>query len=102
MVKPKYPAAFKMVTANLFTFYGPCVESTFNIMGYVIDKHSGHMSIETCNSFQDINFELKAWYPLVENRSIKEFRREDLLFTIINPTLVSNEECLHSPQLKTK
>lgn len=56
MVKTKYPAVFKMVTAIFSIFHGLHVESTFNIMRGVIDKHSGHMSVETCSSFQDINF----------------------------------------------
>ena len=60
MVKTKYPAVFKMVTAIFSIFHGLHVEFTFNVMRGVIDKHSGHMSIETCSSFQDINFALSS------------------------------------------
>ena len=60
MVKTKYPAVFKMVTAIFSIFHGLHVEFTFNVMRGVIDKHSGHMSIETCSSFQNINFALSS------------------------------------------
>lgn len=97
MVKFKYPTAFKTVTAILTIFHGPCVESTFIVMGDVIDKHSGCMSNETYSCFQDIKFALKAQQPIIENRSVKKFRRENKLFTLINPTLVNkmSNACIH-------
>ena len=79
-----------MLIAILSIFHGPCVESTVNFMRDVVDKHSGCMSIETYSSFQDIKFAMKAWKYSVENRSVKEFRRDNRLFTSKNPTLVSN------------
>ena len=90
IAKPKYPTVFKMLIAILSIFHGLCVESTVNFMRDVIDKHSGRMSIETYSSFQDIKFAMKAWKFSVENRSVKEFRRDNSLFTSNNPTLVSN------------
>ena len=77
IAKPKYPTVFKMLIAILSIFHGLCVESTVNFMRDVIDKHSGRMSIETYSSFQDIKFAMKAWKFSVENRSVKEFRRDN-------------------------
>lgn len=41
LLRPKYPIVFKLVTAAFSIFQGPHAETTFNVMGDVIEKHSG-------------------------------------------------------------
>ena len=41
LLRPKYPIVFKLVRAALSIFQGPHAESTFNVMGDLIEKHSG-------------------------------------------------------------
>ena len=104
MVRPKYSIVFKMV-AIFPMFHGPCcVESTFNVMRDVIDKHSDRMSIETYSSFKGIKFAPKARQHLVENRPVKEFGMDDRLFTPINLTLLSNmrNTCIHHNKEQNK
>ena len=59
-VSTKYPLVFKIVTAILSNFCGPKVESSFSVMGEVVDKKSGSMNIETYSTIQTIKYELKV------------------------------------------
>ena len=63
LIKHSYPCLFKVVTAALSVFHGPRVESSFNVMGDVMDKKSSQMNMETYSSFQDVKYGLKARKP---------------------------------------
>lgn len=54
LVKECYPFLFKMVPGILSIFHGPRVESSFNVMGDIIDKKSGRINLETYSTIQDI------------------------------------------------
>ena len=90
LLRPKYPIVFKLVTAAISIFHGPHDESNFNVMGDVIDKHSGQLNMETYSSNQDVKYALKARQPCQENHSISKFSRKDRFYSSINSSLVSN------------
>ena len=92
----RYPAVFKMVTVVLSIFHGPRVESSFIVMGDVIDKKSGRMNMETYSSIKDIKYGLQARQPSADNHSVKEFSRKNRLFTPVNPTLAKNMQRAYS------
>ena len=84
LVKEGYPHLFKVITGILSIFHGPRVESSFNVMGDIIDKKSGRINLGK------IKYSLKARHPLEENRCVKEFCRKNRLHSPINPTLTRN------------
>ena len=59
-VMDKYPALSKMALATLTCFHGPQVESSFSMMGDILDSRSGRMNIETYGAIQTVKYHLKA------------------------------------------
>ena len=57
-VSDKYPILFKVVTAILSIFHGPRVESSFSVMGDVIDAKSGRIDIKTFDAIQTVKYSL--------------------------------------------
>ena len=70
------------MTAALSVFHGARVESSFNVMGDVMDKKSSQMNMETYSSFQDVKYGLKARKPKSSTSSqrVEYFSREDKIF----------------------
>ena len=89
-VSDRYPVILVMIQSVLSIFHGPRVESTFNVMGDVIDKNSGRMNMETYSAIQDVKYGLKTRKPLTSNRAVKVFSRANRHFTPINPQLSNN------------
>ena len=89
-ISDRYPCIYKIVCAALSIFHGPRVESTFNVMGDVIDKKSGRMNMETYGAYQDIKYGLKSRQPSSNQRAVKLFSRKERLFTPIDPKLSNN------------
>ena len=56
----KYPALCKMITAVMSIFHGPQVESSFNLMGDVVDIRSTRMKTETLSAVQTTKYAFKA------------------------------------------
>ena len=56
----KYPILSKVSLASLTVFHGPRVESSFSIMGYVMDKKSGRMNVSTYSTKQTVKYSLAA------------------------------------------
>ena len=54
------PLLFKMVTSILSNFNAPKVESSFSIMGDVVDKKCWRMNMETYSGIQTIKYFLEA------------------------------------------
>ena len=50
LIKHSYPCLLKVVIAALSVFHGLRVESSFNVMGDVMDKKSSQMNMETYSS----------------------------------------------------
>ena len=82
LLRPKYPIMFKLVTNALSIFQGPLVESTFNVMGYVIDKHSGQLNMETCIESQ----------TTMSGKSLNKrvLQKRETLLSTLNSSLLSN------------
>ena len=58
--KGKYPAMSRMVTVCLSCFHGPMVESSFNLMGDIIDIRSTRMNIATFSAIQTVKYGLMS------------------------------------------
>ncbi|GBM80335.1 hypothetical protein AVEN_132898-1 [Araneus ventricosus] len=58
----------KMVQAILSCFHGPQVESSFSMMGDVLDKESGNLKIETFSAIQTVKYRLSS-----QNKSAIDF-----------------------------
>ncbi|XP_076354683.1 uncharacterized protein LOC143249156 [Tachypleus tridentatus] len=71
-----YPALSKVVSGALSVFHGPMVESSFNVMGDVIDAKSSKTAIETYTAYQTIKYSLRS----KETTAIEMFKRKDVHF----------------------
>ena len=79
----KYPLLSKVAIACFTCFHGPAVESSFSIMGNVIDPHSSRMKIQTFDAIQTVKYALRAsTFSAIEN-----FKRADKLRTPVNEKL---------------
>lgn len=56
----RYPAMNKLMTAVMSMFHGPQVESSFNLMGDVVDIRSTRMNTETLSAIQTTKYAFKA------------------------------------------
>lgn len=90
-ISATYPCIFRMVTTVLSIFHGPRVESSFNIMGDVIDAKSGRINMHTYSAYQNVKYALQARHPAAAtSRSVNLFCRKQRLYTPVNPTLATN------------
>ena len=69
----KYPNLCKMVHTLLSCFLCPVVESSFSIMGNVMDETMNRLNIESLSAIQTI----KYWLSAKNQSSIKTFQKED-------------------------
>ncbi|KAK3788133.1 hypothetical protein RRG08_009679 [Elysia crispata] len=89
------PNLTKLARAALTCFHGPQIESSFSIMGKAINKHSNCMHITTYSAIQTIKMFIKT----TDKSPIQTFKRTDIQYDPINPTLCKNIR--HSRQLYT-
>ena len=89
-ISTKYPVVFKMVIAVLSNFHGPRVESSFNVMGDVLDKKSGRMNMSTYSAIQTVKYGLKARQPSAKHMSVGNFSRGDKHYSPVNEKLAKN------------
>ncbi|XP_023930192.1 uncharacterized protein LOC112041353, partial [Lingula anatina] len=84
-----YPALYKIVRAILSIFHGPQVESSFNVMGDIIDSRSGRMNIETYNSIQIVKYGLSSRKESESSVSVAldQFRRKDVVYDPVDVRL---------------
>ncbi|RXN16699.1 butyrophilin 2 isoform X2 [Labeo rohita] len=73
----KYPALTQVIRGALSIFHGPLVESSFSLMGDVIDKKSANMRISTFNAVQTVKYTLRSR----RRTGITMFKREDVKLT---------------------
>ena len=76
----------QVVKAVLCIFHGPVVESSFNIMGDVIDSRSGRMSMATFNAYHTARFALAA----TGKSATAHFRRNNVMRDPVNKSLINN------------
>ena len=55
-----YPGLCQAVKAAMSIFHGPLVESSFNIMGNIIDQRSTSMNITTFSAIQTVKYTLQS------------------------------------------
>lgn len=79
----KYPALMQAIRGALSIFHGPLVESSFSLMGDVIDKKSGNMRIPTFNSVQTVKYTLRSR----GRTGITMLRREDVKLGPVDKTV---------------
>ena len=82
----KYPALTQVIRGALSVFHGPLVESSFSLMGDVIDKKSTNMRISTFNAVQTVKYVLRSRGMT----GITMFKREDLKLGPVDKTVCQN------------
>ena len=80
IVKGKCPLLSKMSLALLTIFHGPRVESSFSVMGDVMDKKAVRMNVCTYSAIQTVKCSLNAkTCHAFESKSVQVFQRLDRL-----------------------
>ena len=80
------PNICKIVFALLSCFSCPVVESSFSIMGNVMDKMTNRLNIESLSAIQTI----KYWLSAKNQSAIKTFQKEDYMHEAVDSKLVKN------------
>ena len=87
----RYPNLSKVALAMLSIFHGPHVESSFSMMGNVLDKKSKRMNLATYLAIQTVK------YSIADNKassngckSIASFKRDDIHTSPVMPLLSNN------------
>ncbi len=75
-VMNSYPALCKVVAGALSVFHGPMVESSFNVMGDVIDGKSSKTAISTYSAYQTVKYSLRS----KNTSAIEMFKRSDVKY----------------------
>ena len=90
-LKGRYPTICKVSLALLSIFHGPRVESSFSMMGNILDKQSGRMNVDTYSAIQTVKYNVLD-NPASKNgvKSISSFKRGDKLHTPIVSNLCYN------------
>ena len=81
-----YPLLAKVALALLSCFHGPQVESTFSIMGQVLDPQSSRLNVTSLSAIQTIKYSLKA----SGESATKFFRRDRVALDPVDGRLSAN------------
>ena len=97
-LKERYPTISKASLALLPIFHDPCVESSFSIMGNILNKQSGRMNVDTYSAIQMVKYNVLD-NPASKNgfKSIYSFKRGDKLHM---PIVLSNARGCYKARLK--
>ena len=97
-LKGRYPTICKASLALLSIFHDPRVESSFSIMGNILDKQSGQMNVDTYSAIQMVKYNVLD-NPASKNgvKSIYSFKRGDKLHM---PIVLSNACGCYKARLK--
>lgn len=82
----KYPTLCQLVKPILSCFHGPQVESSFNVMGDIIDTKSPSMHINTYSAIQTVKYELRQ----KEKTAVQYYYKKDPVHDPVDSSLVSN------------
>lgn len=83
MVGYKYQLLYNTVPALLTCFLGPNVESSFNLMGNIMDKRPSRLKVDRLAAIQTVKYALEASWNLV----VQSFSRKDKLHTPVSKNL---------------
>ena len=79
-LEDKYLLLSQMSLALLTIFHGPKAESSFSVMGDVMDKKSGRMNVSTYSAIQTVKYSLNAKLShAFRRKSAQVFQRSDRL-----------------------
>lgn len=82
----RYPHLSKIVAAAFSIFHGPQVESSFNVMGDVIDAKTTRLNIQTYGAIQTIKYSLRS-----KNVTAVEYlKRDDPVYSGVNKRMCRN------------
>ena len=81
-----YPNLAKAAKALLSCFHGPLVESSFSIMGDILDVHKGGMDIETYAAIQFV----KTYLSADNKTAVEVFGKRDPIKQHVDPHLIKN------------
>ena len=82
----KYPGLCQAVKAAMSIFHGPLVESSFNVMGNIIDQRSTSMNISTFSAVQTVKYALLCR----KQSGVQMFRRNDVKLGVVDRRLCGN------------
>lgn len=82
----KYPTLCQLVKPIPSCFHGPQVESSFNVMGDIIDTKSQSMHINTYSAIQTVKYELRQ----KEKTAVQYYYKKDPVHDPVDSSLVSN------------
>ena len=102
-LKDKYPLLSKISLAVLTIFHAPRGESSFSVMGDVMDKKSRRMNVATYSSIQTIKYGLSAKVSnskISKPKSVQLFQRSDRLKSPVMKEIVT--EIRNSKEKSTK
>ena len=105
-LKDKYPLLSKISLAVLTIFHALRVESSFSVMGDVMDKKSGRMNVATYSSIQTIKYGLSAKVSnskISKPKSVQLFQRSDRLKSPVMKEIVTeirNSKKVYEDELK--
>lgn len=92
----KFPFLTKMVLALLSCFHGPQVESSFSMMGNILDKESGNMKIETFSAIQTVKYKLQSQ----QKSALQFFKKNNPLNDPVDKYLNNNMKSSYSEYKK--
>ena len=75
-----------MVCALLSGFHGPAVESSFNVMGDIIDVEFANTTVQTYASYQAVKYHLKS----ANKNAVSYFQKEDFEKDSIDKKLLNS------------
>ena len=75
-----------MVCALLSCFHSPAVESSFNVMGDIIDVKSANTTVQTYASYQAVKYHLKS----ANKNAVSYFPKEDFKKVSIDKKLLNS------------
>ena len=97
----KYSLLLKVIVALLSCFHGPQVESTFNLMGDVMDSQRNRMNIATLSAVQTVKYSLLA----SGKTACQYYHKKDFVHDPVNSNLCTNlrkAHIVHSERMKKK
>ncbi|XP_030828178.1 uncharacterized protein LOC115919185 [Strongylocentrotus purpuratus] len=97
-LREKYPVMTRVALALVSCFHGPQVESSFSIMGNVLNTERPNLHIETFSSIQTVKYELTA----SGKSGIRYFRRKNYLKDQVNPKLCKNMRSAYKSYVQEK
>ena len=99
-LKDKYPLLSKMSLALLTIFHGPRVESSFSVMGDIMDKKSGRMNVSTYSAIQTVKYSLDAKTShAFKPKSVQVFQRSDWLKSLVLSEGIRDSEKVYENEL---